>query len=121
MKEAIMTCRRSLLILSIFLSFSVPLAHSGKVLRVKEKTARIKLMLAGKFCGEYLGDVEKVLKNVVGVKSVDLKSMKGHALVEINPAEVNALRLVEAVKSVQGEGWYCMARLMRETGKLYRL
>ncbi|MFQ5544072.1 MAG: heavy-metal-associated domain-containing protein [Nitrospiria bacterium] len=109
-----MKCTRSILIIAVFLSFSVPYANAGT-------RVRIKLMLGGKFCGEYTIDVEKAIKDVDGVKSVDLKSMKGHVLVEIDPDKVKSSQLVDAVKAVKGEGWHCNAELMRETGKLYRL
>ena len=42
---------------------------------------KVTLKLGGNFCDAYLGDVSEALKKVPGVKDVDLKSMKGHAVV----------------------------------------
>ncbi|MFQ5580484.1 MAG: cation transporter [Nitrospiria bacterium] len=109
-----MKCVRSIVILAMFLSFSVSSANAGEA-------ARINLRLGGKFCREYLTDLEKVLKNMDGVKTVNLKCMKGHAIVEVEPEKVKPAQLVEVVKGIKGKGWHCMAEVMCETGKLYRL
>ena len=72
---------------------------------------KVTLMLGGKFCDSYLGDVESALKKVSGVKSVDVKSMKGHAIVTAD-ASVKPKDLVTAVNGVKGDGWNCKADLM---------
>ena len=58
------------------------------------------LMLGGKFCDMYLGEVDTALKKVPGVKSVDLKSMKGHAIVMTEGDKVKPRQLTDAVKAV---------------------
>lgn len=40
---------------------------------------KVVLMLGGKFCDGYVGDVEHALWRVPGVKTVDFKSMKGES------------------------------------------
>jgi periplasmic mercuric ion binding protein len=54
---------------------------------------KVMLMLGGNFCEAYLGDVEAVLKKHQGVKAVDFKSMKGHAVVTIDDQKVKADQL----------------------------
>jgi len=72
---------------------------------------KVTLMLGGKFCDSYTGEVEKALKKVSGVKAVDFKSMKGHAIVTAD-ASVKPKDLVSAVNGVKGDGWDCKADLM---------
>jgi copper chaperone CopZ len=74
--------------------------------------SKVTLMLGGKFCDSYLGDVENALKKVPGVKAVDLKSMKGHAIVETEAGKIKPKQLTDAVKAVKGDGWHCTADIM---------
>jgi mercuric ion binding protein len=74
---------------------------------------KIILMLGGKFCEAYLGDVEAALTKLSGVKTVDLKGMKGHAMVTIDGEKVKAGQLVSAVNGVKGEGWHCTGQVMK--------
>lgn len=55
---------------------------------------KIVLMLGGKYCEAYLGDVEAALTKISGVKAVDLKSMKSHAVVTMDGEKVKV-----------GQGW----------------
>lgn len=71
------------------------------------------LMLGGKFCDSYLGEVETALKKVAGVKAVDLKSMKGHAIVSGEAGKVKAEQLTAAVNALKGDGWHCKADVMK--------
>ena len=75
--------------------------------------AKVTLMLGGKFCDSYLGEVETALKKVPGVKAVDLKSMKGHAIVDTEAGKVTPGQLTDAVKAVKGSGWHCTAEIMK--------
>lgn len=74
---------------------------------------KITLMLGGKFCDMYVGEVEDALKKVPGVKSVDVKSMKGHAVVVADGTKVKPRQLTDAVKAVKGEAWHCTAEVMK--------
>lgn len=74
---------------------------------------KVTLMLGGKFCEAYLGDVEAVLAKLPGVKAVDLKSMKGHAVVTIDGEKVKADQLAEVVNGVKGDGWHCTGQTMK--------
>jgi periplasmic mercuric ion binding protein len=74
---------------------------------------KIVLMLGGKFCEAYLGDVEAALAKHSGVKAVDLKSMKGHAVVTIDGEKVKADQLAAAVNAVKGDGWHCTGQTMK--------
>lgn len=74
---------------------------------------KIVLMLGGKFCETYLGDVEAALAKRSGVKTVDLKSVKGHAVVTIDGEKVRADQLAAAVNAVKGDGWHCTGQTMK--------
>lgn len=74
---------------------------------------RITLMLGGSYCDLYLGEVESAVKKVSGVKAVDFKSMKGHAVVTVEGDKTTAKRLEAAVNGVKGEGWHCHAKAMK--------
>jgi periplasmic mercuric ion binding protein len=74
---------------------------------------KILLMLGGKFCEAYLGDVESALTKLSGVKAVDLKSMKGHAVVTTDGAMIKADQLAAAVNRVKGDGWHCTGQAMK--------
>jgi mercuric ion binding protein len=74
---------------------------------------KVMVMLGGKFCEAYLGDVEATLTKVSGVKAVDVKSMKGHAVVTLDGKKVSAGQLVAVVKGVKGDGWYCTGEVMK--------
>lgn len=74
---------------------------------------KVTLMLGGKFCEAYLGDVEGALAKLSGVKAVDLKSVKGHAVVTIDGDKVKADQLAAAVNGVKGDGWHCTGQAMR--------
>jgi copper chaperone CopZ len=73
---------------------------------------KVTLMLGGKHCEHYLGDVEAALKKVAGVKAVDTKSMKGHVIVTVDGGKTTGKQLAEAVGAVKGEGWHCTADVM---------
>lgn len=74
---------------------------------------KVTLMLGGKFCDAYLGDVSEALKKVPGVKEVDLKSMKGHAVVTVDGGKAKPDQLATAVNGVKGDGWNCTAQVMK--------
>ena len=74
---------------------------------------KVMLMLGGKFCDGYLGDVEQALRRVGGVKTVDFKSMKGHAVVTVESGKVKPEQLATAVNGVKGDGWYCTGEVMK--------
>jgi copper chaperone CopZ len=76
---------------------------------------KVTVMLGGKFCEAHLGDVEGALGKISGVKAVDLKSMKGHAVVTIDEGKVKvkADQLAAAVNGVKGDGWHCTGQVMR--------
>jgi mercuric ion binding protein len=74
---------------------------------------KVMLMLGGKFCEAYLGDVEASLAKLSGVKAVDLKSMKGHAVVTIESGKVKPEQLATTVNGVKGDSWYCTGEVMK--------
>ena len=74
---------------------------------------KVMLMVGGKYCDAYVGHVQYALTKVAGVKTVDLKSMKGHAVVTIEPGKVKPEQLVAAVKGVKGDSWYCTGDVMK--------
>ena len=74
---------------------------------------KVTLMLGGKFCDAYLGDVEAALKRLPAVKAVDFKSLKGHVVVTVDGGAVKSEQLADAVKSAKGEGWHCIGEVMK--------
>lgn len=74
---------------------------------------KVTLMLGGKFCDLYKGEVESALKKIAGVMAVDLKSMKGHAIVTTDPGKVKPDQLAAAVNTLKGDGWHCKAEVMK--------
>jgi len=74
---------------------------------------KVTLMLGGKFCDAYLGDVREALMKVSGVKDVDFKSMKGHAVVKVEGDKAMPDQLAQAVNGVKGDGWHCTAQAMK--------
>ena len=73
---------------------------------------QITLMLGGKFCEFYPDNIEKALTELSGVKAVDLKSMKGHAIVTVDTSQTKPEELTAAVNKVKGSGWHCTAVVM---------
>lgn len=77
---------------------------------------KVTLMLGGKFCEFYPKEITEALTAVKGVQGVDLKSMKGHAVVE-HDGTVKPEALVAAMKNVKGTKmgiqWYCTAETMK--------
>jgi copper chaperone CopZ len=74
---------------------------------------KVTLMLGGKFCEAYLGDVRDALTKVPGVKEVDFKSMKGHAVVTVESGKTTPDQLAKTVNGVKGDGWHCTAQAMK--------
>ena len=74
---------------------------------------KVMLMLGGKFCEAYPGDVEASWTKLPGVKTVDLRSMKGHAVVTTDGEKVKADQLAAAVSGVKGGGWHCTGQVMK--------
>ena len=100
---------RSIMTFVIAAAFAISLMASP----VMAADQTVTLMLGGKFCDSYLDDVEGALKKVAGVKGVDLKSMKGHAVVKVEPGKAKPEQLVAAVNGVKGSGWNCTAEVMK--------
>jgi copper chaperone CopZ len=75
---------------------------------------KVTLMLCGKSCEAYLGDVEGALANLSGVKAVDLKSLTGHAAVTIDGDKVKGNQLAASVNGVKGDGRHCTGQAMRQ-------
>lgn len=73
---------------------------------------KVTLMLGGKFCDLYTDAVQGALKKVAGVKAVDTKSMKGHAIVT-GDGSMKATQLTAAVNALKGDGWQCQAEVMK--------
>jgi copper chaperone CopZ len=74
------------------------------------------LMLVGKFCESYRKEIYEALTAVKGVKSVDLKRMEGHAIVN-HDETVNPMVLVTAMNGVKdtkaGAEWTCTAEAIK--------
>ena len=73
----------------------------------------VTLMLGGKFCDAYLGEVSNALTKVDGVNHVDLTRMKGHAVVTIDGEKTKPAQLAKVVNGVKGDGWHCTGEVMK--------
>jgi mercuric ion binding protein len=86
------------------------------VLSVQAADQKTTLMLGGKFCEFYPNEITVALMAVKGVKSVDINSMGGQAIVA-HDGTVKPDALIEAMKGVKGTkagvDWYCTAELMK--------
>jgi copper chaperone CopZ len=72
----------------------------------------VTLMLGGKFGNAYLKDVREALTNVDGVKAMDLKIIKGHAVVTLDSSKVEPEQLATAVSKVKDDSWYWTGKIM---------
>lgn len=73
---------------------------------------QVTLMLGGKFCHFYPDDIKQALKELPGVKTVDLESMEGHAIVTVDTGETKPKALVTRLNQVKGSGWHCKGEIM---------
>lgn len=74
---------------------------------------QVVLMLGGESCEKHMRAVRTALKGVEGVKSVDLGSMQGHAIVLVEAGRVKPEQLMAAVGGVKGTNWHCTAEVMK--------
>ena len=95
------------LIMSLIIIFGFYAAQANAA--ADQKTT---LALGGNYCDSYPKEITKALMAVKGVKSVDLNSMEGHAIVT-HDGSVSPDSLVEVVKGVKGDKWYCTAEIMK--------
>ncbi len=72
----------------------------------------VTLMLGGNFGNAYLKDVREALTNVDVVKVMDLKSIKGHAVVTLDSSKVEPEQLATAVSKVKDDSWYWTGKIM---------
>lgn len=63
------------------------------------------------FCEFYTPEVEEALKRVPGVVGVDLRTVKGAAVVAYEAGKLNPRALL-AVSSVKGPGYSCKAKVL---------
>jgi hypothetical protein len=63
----------------------------------------VMLMLGGKYCDAYLGNVRDALTKVIVVRTDDVKSMKSHAVMTIESGKVKPEQLATAVNGVKGD------------------
>src|SRR5437763_10387967 len=71
--------------------YALPVILGGLLVAVQAEASeqRVTIRLDGKFCEFYLVDVAKSLKQVAGVKNVDLESVHGHVVVTMIAGQVN--------------------------------
>jgi copper chaperone CopZ len=74
---------------------------------------KVTLKLGGTFCDLYLGEVETALKKMAGVKAVDFKAKRGHAVVTGESGTMNTGKLVNAVNGLKGDNWHCKAEVVK--------
>jgi hypothetical protein len=74
---------------------------------------QVVLMLGGESCAKHTRAVGTALKRVEGVRSVDLTSMEGHAIVRTATGSIKPEQLTAAVGGVKGTNWHCTAEVMK--------
>jgi copper chaperone CopZ len=74
---------------------------------------QVVLMLGGESCEKHMREVKTALKRVERVRSVDLTSMEGHAIVRAETGSVKPEQLTAAVGGVKGTNWHCTAEVMK--------
>lgn len=74
---------------------------------------QVVLMLGGESCEKHIRAVKTALKGVERVKSVDLASMQGHAIVRAETGSIKPEQLTAAVGGVKGANWHCTAEVMK--------
>lgn len=74
---------------------------------------QVVLMLGGESCEKHMRAVGTALKRVEGVKSVDLSSMQGHAIVRTATGSIKPEQLTAAVGGIKGTNWHCTAEIMK--------
>jgi copper chaperone CopZ len=83
--------------------------------QAKGSDQKVLLMLGGHSCESHSEKITEALMAVKGVKSVDLKSLKGHVTV-IHDGNVKQEDLVTAIEGVKGvymdAEWHCTAEVM---------
>ncbi len=110
-----MNSARSLIILELYLNVSVPKENPH------EETLTVRVKLDGKFQREILQQIEKTLSELSGVHSVNLTSMRSHALIDVNSSQVRPDDLIAAIERIKGDSWQCTADFNHETAKIYHI
>lgn len=80
---------------------------------VEAADQQVVLMLGGESCEKHVRAVRTAIKRVEGVRSVDLASMQGHAIVRTATGTVKPEQLAAAVGGVKGANWHCTAEVMK--------
>ena len=73
---------------------------------------RITLMLKGESCLHHLGQIERALRAMSAVRSVDTTQLPGHVIVETGTASVKPDDLLSVIRMVKGSDWFCDADVM---------
>jgi copper chaperone CopZ len=95
------------------LSLGVVLGIGALTALAEAADQQVVLMLGGESCENHVRAVGTALKKVEGVRSVDLGSMQGHAIVRAEAASVKPEQLTAAVGGVKGTNWHCTAEVMK--------
>ncbi len=66
----------------------------------RDASPSVNLKITGMYCASCVVSVEKALKKVDGVKSVNVNAAKGTARVSITDSALPSLKLIKAVNSV---------------------
>jgi copper chaperone CopZ len=74
---------------------------------------QVVLMLGRESCEKHMKEVKTALRRVEGVRSVDLASMQGHAIIRPETGSVKPEQLMAAVGGVKGTNWHCTAEVMK--------
>ena len=78
----------------------------------------VNIRLDGRYCGFYLTDIAKELKQVPGVTELDFESMREHVYVTMIAGKVHPKALLSAIRRVKGDGYYCIGKFEGEPGKV---
>lgn len=76
------------------------------------KDERVIINFTAKHCSFYRVDIEKALKALPGVKSVDFDTVRGGIIVTIELGKVRPVQLVTAINQMNAGEHHCSVELM---------
>lgn len=80
---------------------------------VEAGSSRIALSVTGEACARQQAAIETALKQLPGVQAVDVRSVPGHILVDVEEGRVTADQAASTVNGLTAQDGSCAAREMK--------
>ncbi len=81
--------------------------------RVEAGAHRIALSVNGEACDRQRAAIETVLRQLPGVRAVDVRSVPGHILVDVEEGRITADAVAAAANGLTAQGGSCTAQEMK--------